>query len=182
MNYYKEIKEKLIQSEIYDRAKDYSKERHKVEVYFEIGRLLNEAGKEYGKNIIKQYSIKLVNEIGKKYNERNLRYMRRFYEIFVNQIWNTSCSKLCWSHYREVLSLKDINAIRYYLNEAESKNLTIKELQNIIRNCEYERLPNQKKDKLENKEEIKVNDLIPNPIIIKNNTNINTLTEYALMN
>ena len=93
MNYYKEIKEKLIQSEIYDRAKDYSKERHKVEVYFEIGRLLNEAGKEYGKNI-KQYSIKLVDEIGKKYNERNLRYMRRFYEIFVNQIWNTSCSKI----------------------------------------------------------------------------------------
>ena len=54
MNYYNEIKEKLIKSEIYDRAKDYSKDRHKVSVYFEIGKLLSEAGKEYGKNIIEE--------------------------------------------------------------------------------------------------------------------------------
>ena len=56
MNYYNEIKEKLIKSEIYDRAKDYSKDRHKVSVYYEIGKLLSKAGKAYGKNIIKQYS------------------------------------------------------------------------------------------------------------------------------
>ena len=54
MNYYNEIKEKLIKSEIYDKAKDYSKDRNKVNVYFEIGKLLSKAGKEYGKNIIKQ--------------------------------------------------------------------------------------------------------------------------------
>ena len=47
MNYYNEIKEKLIKSEIYDRAKDYSKDRHKVSVYFETGKLLSEAGKKY---------------------------------------------------------------------------------------------------------------------------------------
>ena len=35
MNYYNEIKEKLIKSEIYDRVKDYSKDRYKVSVYFE---------------------------------------------------------------------------------------------------------------------------------------------------
>lgn len=50
---YISIKEKLIKSEIYDGAKDYSKDRHKVSVYFETGNLLSEAGKEYGKNIIK---------------------------------------------------------------------------------------------------------------------------------
>lgn len=50
MNYYNEIKEKLIKSEIYYRAKDYSKARHKVSVYFEIGKFLSEAGTEYGKN------------------------------------------------------------------------------------------------------------------------------------
>ena len=72
MNYYSEIKEKLIQSEIYDRVKDYSKDRNKVRVYFEIGKLLNDAGKEYGKNIIKQYSEKLMIDVGKKYNERTL--------------------------------------------------------------------------------------------------------------
>ena len=65
MNYYNEIKEQLIKSEIYDRAKDYSKDKHKVKVYFEIGRLLNEAGKDYGKNIIKQYAEKLIVGVGK---------------------------------------------------------------------------------------------------------------------
>ena len=39
MNYYDEIKERLIKSEIYDRAKDYSKDKHKVKVYYEIGSL-----------------------------------------------------------------------------------------------------------------------------------------------
>ena len=67
MNYYNEIKEKIIKVELYDKAKDYAKDRNKVNVYFEIGKLLSEAGKEYGKNIIKQYSEKLMNEVGKKY-------------------------------------------------------------------------------------------------------------------
>ncbi len=111
MNYYNEIKEKLIKSEIYDRAKDYSKDRHKVDVYFETGKLLSEAGKEYGKNIIKQYSKKLVIEVGKKYNERTLRRIRQFYETFANEKWSTLWTKLCWSHYREVLPLKNINEI-----------------------------------------------------------------------
>ena len=38
MNYYEEIKNKIIDDEV------YSKERHKVITYFEIGRLLNETG------------------------------------------------------------------------------------------------------------------------------------------
>ena len=111
MNYYDEIKEKIIKSEIYDRVKDYAKDRHKVSVYFEIGKLLSEAGKEYGKNIIKQYSENLMIEVGKKYNQRNLRYVRQFYEVFSSIKWNPLGSKLSWSHYREVLSLKDKNEI-----------------------------------------------------------------------
>ena len=99
-NYYNDIKELILKSEIYDRVKDYAKDRNKVKVYYEIGKLLNEAGKEYGKNIIKQYSEKLVLEVGKKYNERNLRYMRYFYETFSNIKWNPLGSKLAWSHYR----------------------------------------------------------------------------------
>ena len=85
MNYYNEIKEQLIKSEIYDKAKDYSKDKHKVKVYFETGKLLSEAGKEYGKNIIKQYSEKLMVEVGKKYKVSNLYKMRKFYEIFSDE-------------------------------------------------------------------------------------------------
>lgn len=112
MNYYNEIKEIIIKSEIYDKTKDYLKDRNKVKVYFEIGKLLSEAGKEYGKNIIKQYSEKLIIEVGKKYNERTLRRLRQFYETFKNEKWSTLWTELSWSHYREVLSLKNINAIR----------------------------------------------------------------------
>lgn len=180
MNYYNEIKEKLLKSAIYDRIKDYSKDRNKVSVYFEIGKLLSEAGKEYGKNIIKQYSERLMVEVGKKYNERNLRYMRQFYELFEKQIWNMACSKLSWSHYREVLILKDVNAIKYYLNECENKNLTIKQLQTIIKGHEYDRLSDETKNKLINLEQLKAYDLIPNPIIVKVNSINKGLTEYVL--
>ena len=47
MNYYNDIKDKLIKCEIYDKVKDYSKDRYKVSVYFEIGKLLSKAGKKY---------------------------------------------------------------------------------------------------------------------------------------
>lgn len=52
--YYKEIKGKLIDDEIYAIAKDYSKERHRVITYYEIGKLLNDAGNKYGASIIKK--------------------------------------------------------------------------------------------------------------------------------
>ena len=180
MNYYEEIKEKLIKSEIYDKVRDYSKESNKVNTYYEIGRLLSEAGKEYGKNIIKQYSEKLMLEVGKKYNERTLRRIRQFYEMFSNEKWSTMWTKLSWSHYREVLTLKDINAIKYYLTESENKNLTKRQLQEKIKNKEYDRLSNDTKDKLINSEELKINDLVPNPIVIKVNSLTDKLTEYAL--
>ena len=83
--YYDEIKNNLIDDEIYSKVKDYSKERHKVITYFEIGRLLNEAGGKYGDNIIDEYSKKLVIEVGKKYNRRTLFRMKQFYKIFSDE-------------------------------------------------------------------------------------------------
>ena len=180
MNYYNEIKEILLKSEIYDQIKDYSKDRNKVKVYFETGKLLSEAGKHYGKNIIKQYSEKLVIEIGKKYNERNLRYMRQFYEIFSNQKLNPVGSKLSWSHYRELLTLKNVDEIIYYLNICEKNNLSKRQLQERIKSNEYNRLSDETKNKLIKLDELKVNDLIPNPIIIKSNSLENNLNEYVL--
>ena len=180
MNYYNQIKENLIKGEIYDRSKDYSKDRNKVNVYFEIGKLLSEAGKEYGKNIIKQYSQKLMVEVGKKYNERNLRYMRQFYEMIIETKWNAMRSKLCWSHYREVLSLNDIYEIRYYLNECENKSLTHRQLHEIIKQNLYNRLSEETKNKLIESKHLEVTDLVPNPIKIKNNSSNENVTEYAL--
>ena len=75
------LKNKLIYNEVYLRVKDYSKEKHKVITFFEIGKLLNEAGSKYGDNIIDKYSEKLVIEVGKKYNRRTLFRMKQLYNI-----------------------------------------------------------------------------------------------------
>ena len=53
MNYYNKIKNELINNEIYKKVKDYSKNRNDLNTYVNVGKLLNDAGKCYGKNIIK---------------------------------------------------------------------------------------------------------------------------------
>lgn len=72
MNYYNQIKEELINNEIYKKVKDYSKNKNDLYTYYNVGRLIIEAqgGEErakYGNNLIKEYSIKLTNELGKGY-------------------------------------------------------------------------------------------------------------------
>ena len=85
MNYYNEIKNELINNEVYKKVKDYSKNRNDLNTYYNVGKLLSEAVKHYGEAIIKKYSEKLTKEIGKKYNYRNLFIMRKFYIIFKDE-------------------------------------------------------------------------------------------------
>ena len=98
MDYYVEIKNKLINNEVYCRVKDYFKERNTIITYFEIGKFLNEAGGKYGDRIIEEYSNKLVLEVGKKYNKRTLFRMRQFYVIFSNEKVSTVWTQLSWNH------------------------------------------------------------------------------------
>lgn len=178
--YYMSIKEKLLKSEIYDKVRDYAKDRNKVKIYYETGELLNKAGKDYGKNIIKQYSEKLMLEVGKKYNYRTLYRMRKFYEIFSSEKLTALLSKLSWTYFSEVLSIKNEDEILYYLNECINKTLTTRQLHELIKNCEYDRLSPETRYKLINNCETKIFDMVPNPIIIKINDTIEKLTEYAL--
>ena len=180
MNYYNEIKNKLIDNEVYSKVKDYSKERHKVITYFEIGKLLNEAGGKYGDNIIDEYSKKLVIEVGKKYNRRTLFRMKQFYNMFKDEKVSPVATQLTWSHYSELLSIKDINKLTYYINIAKNNNLSKRELRERIKSNEYERLPIETKNKLIKAEDIYVKDLVPNPIIIKSKNNLEIVTEKAL--
>ena len=180
MNYYDKIKNKIINNEIYNKVKDYSKERNKVITYFEIGKLLEEAGSKYGDDIIGEYSNKLVQEVGKKYNKRTLFRMKQFYNVFSNEKVSTLWTQLTWSHYREVLSLEDINKITYYLNICEEQNLSVRELRQKIKSDEYERLDEETKTKLKIKEELKVPDLVKNPIQIKNKVGYNEISEKVL--
>lgn len=182
MNYYNEIKNKIIDNEIYSKVKDYSKERHRVITYYEIGKLLDEAGNKYGDNIISTYSNKLVVEFGKKYNERTLRRIRQFYRMFKNDKWSPLATKLSWSHYSELLSIKEENELIYYINITLERNLSKRELRERIKNKEYERLPKATINKLKKQKEVEIKDLVPNPVIIKNKNNIEIISEKALHN
>lgn len=181
-NYYAEIKNKIIDNEIYLKVKDYSKERHKVITYFEIGKLLAEAGGKYGEYIIDEYSKKLVIEVGKKYNRRTLFRIKQFYIMFSNEKVSPLATQLTWSHYTELLSIKDINKLLYYINITKDNNLSKRELREKIKNKEYERLPIETKNKMVSKDKIEVKDLVPNPILIKNKNNIAFITEKVLHN
>ena len=180
MNYYNEIKNKIIDNEIYSKVKDYSKERHKVITYFEIGKLLNEAGGKYGDNIIDEYSKKLVIEVGTKYNKRTLFRIKQFYNMFSDEKVSPLATQLSWSHYTELLTIKDENELIYYINITAEKRLSKRELREKIRNNEYKRLPLETKNKLVAEEKIEIKDLVPNPILIRNKNNIDIITEKAL--
>lgn len=179
MNYYDEIKNKLIDNELYSRVKDYSKEKNKVITYFEIGKILNEAGGKYGDKIIDEYSKKLVVEVGKKYNRRTLFRMKQFYNMFNDEKVSPLATQLTLSHYTELLSIKDKNEVIYYIKITTEKRLSKRELRERIHNNEYNRLPPETKNKIITNDKIEVNDLIPNPILIRNN-NIEKVTEKTL--
>ena len=180
MNYYNEIKNRLIDNEIYSKVKDYSKERHRVITYFEIGRLLSEAGKHYGKDIIGEYSKMLVIEVGRKYNDRTLRSMRQLYVMFNDEIWKPLVSKLSWTTFLILMPLNDNNKMYYYANQCLLNNLSKRQLQDKIKSKEYERLDKKTKLKLINQEQANVSDFIKNPILIKNSYNYKEISEKIL--
>jgi len=142
MNYYKQIKEELINNEVYKKVKDYSKNRSDLNAYYNVGKLIidaqgGEKRAKYGDNLIKEYSKKLMHEVDRKYSYRNLMSMRKFYIIFKDEIVNALCSQLTWSHYRLLLSIKEKDKINYYIKISIEYNLSYRELQKRIKSNEY---------------------------------------------
>jgi len=177
MNYYDLIKEQLINNEIIKKVKDYSKNKSDLDTYYNVGKLLVDAGKHYGEGIIKQYSFKLTNELGKGYTQSRLRYIRRFYLVFTK--CPTLSDKLTYSHYCEIMWF-DEDKMNYYINISLKQMLSVRELRQKIKSNEYERLPIETRNKLINKDENKLVDYIPNPIIITNKYNTNEISEKVL--
>ena len=178
MNYYNEIKNELINNEITKRVKEHSINKSDLTTYYNVGKLLSEAGKHYGEGIIKEYSKKLTIELSKKYTPSLLYKIKQFYYIYEKV--PTLSGNLSWSHWYEMLSIKDINKIIYYVSIINNLNLTVRQLRERIKNNEYERLPEDTKNKLINNEESKVEYFIKNPIIIKNNNNYEIVSEKIL--
>ena len=181
MNYYNELKKELIKKEISKKAREYANNRNDLNTYYRVGKILTEAGKHYGEGIIKEYSVKLTKDLNQKYSIRTLYNMRLYYEkICCNEKLQPVAAILTWSHYCELLKLKNEDEIIYYINISKNKNLSKRELIQKIKSKEYERLPKETKNKLNKIEELNVKDLIPNPIIIRNNNLDNELNEHMI--
>ena len=179
MNYYEKIKNELINNEVYKKVKDYSKNRSDLNTYYKVGKLLNDAGKSYGEGIIKKYSDRLTKELGKGYTFSALSRMKQFFNIS-NKLATVS-QLLSWSHYVELLSLNDINKINYYIRITEEQNLSVRKLRKRIKSREYERLDDNTKEKLINKEKVNAGDLIKDPILIRNKFDTSKISEKMLL-
>ena len=175
MNYYNEIKNELINNKINRKVKSYSINKSDLNTYYNVGKLLLDAGNQYGESIIKEYSLRLTEDLGPGYSQRNLRNMRQFYKV--SQKWQTVSAKLSWSHYCEIIWFND-NKFQYYVKIAELNNLSIKQLRERIKFNEYERLHIETKNKLIFHNGFEVKDLVPN----RDKNNIEIVIVKALHN
>ena len=147
--------------------------------YWEIGRrIVTEEQKgstraEYGVGVLKELSARLTAEFGQGFDERNLRYMRRFYQTF--PIRNTLCSELSWSHYRLIMSVENEKARQYYAAEAAEQCWSVRALERQIHTLTYERiLSSQNKMKVKESEDNSArqdlfhpHDIIKDPYILE---------------
>lgn len=92
----------------------------------------------YGTNLLVRLAERLAVEFGKGFDERNLRNMRAFYQVF--PIWNAVRSELSWTHYRSLLRVDDAQARTWYVNESAKQNWSSRALERQISTLYYERL------------------------------------------
>lgn len=99
--YYNEIKNIIETYEVNHKVRTLQDNSEKLQMKWNIGRLLVEAQgglnrAKYGDNLIKKWSINFAKLYGKRYSARELRRMQQFYYLFS-----------IWSHAIEILSLKN---------------------------------------------------------------------------
>ena len=174
MNYYDEIKNILVDNAIGRKVREYKSNQKDLESYYNVGKLLVEAqgGEErakYGDGLIKEYSKRLTSELGKGYTVTRLKYMRTFFEVvkksppLADQFKNIN---ITWSNICEVLYLKNIEEIKYYLDLSNKLCLTKRELRLRIKSDEYNRLPVEVKEKLKSNEVISNSEKVPSPVVL----------------
>lgn len=150
-----------------------------VTTYFEIGRLIVEEeqnGKDratYGKEILKNLSIKLTKEFGKGFSTTNLEQMRKFYKVYGISQTLSEEFKLSWSHYLILMRMENSNARQFYEIEAINNNWSMRELKRQVNSALYERLVLSKDKKkiieLSQKGQIieKPSDIVKDPYILE---------------
>lgn len=114
-----------------------------VEAYWQVGKevIERQGGAErakYGDGLIKASVARLRGELGKNVDERELRKMRQFYLLF--PIRDALRPELGWSHYREMLSVRDEKARQWYMNEAVDEGWSSRDLHRQVSVLYYERM------------------------------------------
>ena len=87
---------------------------------------------------------------------------------------------MSYTYYKLLLPIKEDKKIDYYIDIAIKQNLSVSQLKERIKNKEYERLPEDTKNKLITIDDSSIKDFIKNPILIKNNSNYENISEKIL--
>ena len=115
-----------------------------IYVYWNIGKIIvsneNEYNNrlEYGKEVLKQLSNELTKYLGKGYSYTNLTYMRWLYNIYPN--YEDINENLSWSHYIELITIKDEDKRNFYEKECINSNWSVRELKRQLETSLFERL------------------------------------------
>lgn len=149
-----------------------------VELYFEIGAIINELIENYHleasqNDIIKSFSEKLTNEFGQGFSVPSLKKMKKFYQVFKggSTLWN----QLSWSHNRLIMNIEDEVKRNFYLEESIKSNWSVRQLERQINNFYYERLLStsaETKEEVQNEinsleKKEKVHDFIKDPYVLE---------------
>ncbi|WP_400204443.1 YhcG family protein [Candidatus Methanomassiliicoccus intestinalis] len=126
------------------RSKAYSAANFAmVEAYWMIGKsIVEQQGgnhtAEYGSQLLKELSARMIADFGKGFDETNLRKMRQFYLTFPNR--DALCRELSWSHYRLLMRVENESARQFYIDECVKSNWSTRQLERQINTFSYERL------------------------------------------
>lgn len=121
--------------------------RSMVQAYWQVGRLIVEheqAGQlraAYGARLLEGLAQRLGREFGPGFSAANLRNFRQFFQAFGwDEICDTPCSELSWSHFRHLMRVADAGARRWYATEAVQQQWSVAALDRQIGTLYYERL------------------------------------------
>jgi predicted nuclease of restriction endonuclease-like (RecB) superfamily len=114
-------------------------------LFWQIGKRINEEvlqnqRAEYGKQIVPTLSAQLEERHGRNFTEKNVRRMMRFAAEFPDfEIVPPLAAQLSWSHFVELLPLKNAEAKQFYAQLAAKETLGVRDLRNQIANKTFER-------------------------------------------
>lgn len=114
-------------------------------LFWKIGRRINDEVLEnkradYGKQIVVTLARQLAEKYGRNFEEKNLRRMIQFAELFQDdEIVATLSRQLSWSHFLVLIPLKSQEARLFYAHQAAAGQLGVRALRNLISRKAFER-------------------------------------------